>query len=356
MIQKPFSLLLCAAGLSGSAAWGFSTEFSSLARNFDPTSAVTNTPTMVTATFTNAGGVALRGFCYSEQIPSGLKVALLGLRINGRSVTNYTFESGQDSDVYPGYTPYRWVLETPTGFTENNPVPANTTLQVQYSLTSPLVGSFSLQQFGWVGYNPANTNASFGYSGSNDAQLVSFNAGLPPSEPILTTAPSGMNFSVAQGSNPALQTLSIANSGGGTLNWAATVNGSTPAWLTLNPATGRSNGMVNVSVASASLGAGTYTKSITVTAAGATNSPQTVMVSLTVNVGTVELVASGIVNGKFGFVFQTQLGVSYIVQYRGLLSDPTWSVLTNVLGTGSLVRVEDPVMSSTSRFYRVWVP
>ena len=80
--------------------------------------------------------------------------------------------------MYPGCTPYRWVLEQPAGFTENNPVPANATVQIQYSITSPAAGNFNLQQFSWAGYNPANTNASFGYSESSDAQLVSFVPGV----------------------------------------------------------------------------------------------------------------------------------------------------------------------------------
>jgi regulation of enolase protein 1 (concanavalin A-like superfamily) len=283
MLQKTLSLMLCASGLSISAALGFSTDPSSLARNFNTTSATTNAPIVVTSTFTNGGGVALRGFCYTEQIPSGLNVTTLGLSLNGQSVANYTFEFGLDSDVYPGCTPYRWVLELPTGFTENNPVPPNATVQIQYSITSPAVGSFNLQQFSWAGYNPANTNASFGYSESSDAQSVSFNAGSPPSYPILTTATSIMNFSTNPGTNPASQTLGITNSGGGTMSWTAVANGSAPAWLSVNPTNGTGNGAVSVSVASASLAAGTYTKSITVTAVGATNSPQTVAVTLTVN-------------------------------------------------------------------------
>jgi hypothetical protein len=282
MIQKTFSLLLCASGLSISAAWGFSTDPSSLARKFDTTSVTTNAPIVVTATFTNGSGVARRGFYYTEQIPSGLTVTVLGLKLNGQNIANYTFESGLDSDVYPGCTPYRWVLERPTVFTENNPVPANATVQIQYALSSPAVGSFSLQQFSWAGYYPANTNASFGCSESSDAQSVSFNAGAPPAYPILAISASAMNFSANPGADPASQTLGIANSGGGTLNWTVVADGTAPAWLTVSPANGVGNGTTRVAVASASLGPGVYNKTMTVSAAGATNSPQTVTVTLTV--------------------------------------------------------------------------
>ena len=179
MMSKTLSLMLCALGVSIPAPWGFSTDRSSLTRSFDTTSATTNAPIVVTATFTNGSGLASRGFFYSEQIPSGLFVTALDLRLNGQSVTNYTFASATDSDVYPGLRPYRWVLEHPTGFTETNPVPANATVLIRYSITSPVVGSFSLQQFSWAGYDPTHTNASFGYSEISDAQSVSFVAPSP---------------------------------------------------------------------------------------------------------------------------------------------------------------------------------
>ncbi len=190
MIQKSILLFLCASGLSISAALGFSTDPSATVRNFNSTSTVTNSLIVVTATFTNGGGLAVRGFCYAEQIPSGLNVTALSLRLNGLSVTNYTFESGLDGDVYPGCTPYRWVLERPPGFTENQPVSANVTVQIQYSITSPVAGSFNLQQFSRAGYNAANTNASFGHSESNNAQSVSFTVTSPTNQPPVANADS----------------------------------------------------------------------------------------------------------------------------------------------------------------------
>ena len=67
------------------------------------------------------------------------------------------------------------------------------------------------------------------------------------------------------------------------MNWTAVADGSAPAWLTVSPASGTGNGAVTVLVDSTSLPPGVYSRSITVTATGATNSPQTVAVNLTVN-------------------------------------------------------------------------
>jgi hypothetical protein len=89
-----------------------------------------------------------------------------------------------------------------------------------------------------------------------------------------------MSFSgVTGGTNPPSRILSITNTGGGTLNWTATVN---QAWLSVNPTGGTAPSSVAVNVSTAGLTAGTYNGAITVTAPGVGNSPQVVPVSLSV--------------------------------------------------------------------------
>ncbi len=77
------------------------------------------------------------------------------------------------------------------------------------------------------------------------AQLMS-----PPSAPVVSvnpeigTSPTSLSFTAQQGgSNPAAQTLSISNTGGGTLSWSGSDNA---AWLTLSPASGTGNGAVTL--------------------------------------------------------------------------------------------------------------
>ena len=102
----------------------------------------------------------------------------------------------------------------------------------------------------------------------------------PPQTPILEVTPLSLSFSATEGgSNPAAASISITNGDGGTLNWTvATPSG----WLAILPASGTGNGTVVVSVSIAGLTAGTYLGSITVTAAGAEDSPQIVSVILTI--------------------------------------------------------------------------
>ena len=89
-------------------------------------------------------------------------------------------------------------------------------------------------------------------------------APVPPA--IGVTSPS-LSFTAQQGgSNPAAQPLSIRNTGGGTLSWTARDN---VAWLTLSPAAGTGNGTVTITPVLGSLGVGTHTGIITLSAPGA---------------------------------------------------------------------------------------
>jgi hypothetical protein len=180
MTRKAATLSFCLWALLIPAAFGFSSDNSSLTRSFNQTVGLTNFPIVVTATFTNGGTNALRGFYYADELPSAFAVATLSLTLNGQVVTNYTFEAGQDGDVYAGCTPYRWVLEQPPSFTDSNSMPPNATVQIVYSITSSAAGSFSLQQFSWAGYDLVNTNSSFGYSENADQQSVSFLTTITP--------------------------------------------------------------------------------------------------------------------------------------------------------------------------------
>jgi chitodextrinase len=269
-------------GLPIAQALGLTSSNASLTRSFDTNSATASAPITVTVVLSNADAAALRGFCFVEQIPLGLTVSTLGVSVNGQAVTNCTSESGLLADVYPGFTPYRWVLETPAAFSENDPVPPSAVAQVQYTLSSARAGSFTLPEFCWSGFYVAGTNACFGHSESNDVQVVRF-VGLPPPDyPILTVSTNAICFNTTQGNSPAGQVFGITNAGGGTLNWTAAVNGAAPAWLSVSPTNGSGNATVTAVVSSANLAPGIYSNSFTVAAADATNSPQIVSATLTI--------------------------------------------------------------------------
>ncbi len=98
--------------------------------------------------------------------------------------------------------------------------------------------------------------------------------------PTIGVSPTSLSFSgTAGGANPAAKTMSIVNTGGGTLSWNASDN---TAWLSLSPTSGTDSGSITAAVNLAGLAAGTYTAAISVAAAGATNTPQVIPVTLTI--------------------------------------------------------------------------
>ncbi|MBU0942878.1 MAG: M6 family metalloprotease domain-containing protein [Proteobacteria bacterium] len=85
------------------------------------------------------------------------------------------------------------------------------------------------------------------------------------------------------GANAPSQKFAVFNSGGGTLSYTLSNNAS--SWLTLSPTSGTATteaDQVTVTYTSNELSSGTYNGTITITDTGATNSPQTIPVTLTV--------------------------------------------------------------------------
>lgn len=111
---------------------------------------------------------------------------------------------------------------------------------------------------------------------------VTFTVATAPVPPAIGVSPTSLSFTAIKGgADPATQTLSISNTGGGTLNWTAVDNAS---WLTLltllGQASGTGNAVVTISVSTGTLAVGTYTGSIIISATGATS----ITVPVTLNV------------------------------------------------------------------------
>ncbi len=102
--------------------------------------------------------------------------------------------------------------------------------------------------------------------------------------PTIERSPATLTPSCMQGDNAASQTFTVRNSGSGTLSYSITDNVN---WLSCSPTSGTNTGetdTIRVNYSSSSLTPGTYNGTITITASGATNNPQTIPVTLTVTV------------------------------------------------------------------------
>lgn len=99
-------------------------------------------------------------------------------------------------------------------------------------------------------------------------------------EPIVSLNRTGLSFRAsASGRVSDSQKVWITNVGGGTLNWSAVGDAS---WLTVAPASGTGNGNFSVSINPTGLAVGNYTGTITITDVNASNSPQTIAVTLNI--------------------------------------------------------------------------
>jgi hypothetical protein len=146
--------------------------------------------------------------------------------------------------------------------------------------------------------------------------VVYLPAGSMPGAPsALIATPASLSFVAYAGqSAPPSQTVTVYNQGTAALSWTATSNA---AWLSVNPSSGTLPQTISVSVNQAGLAAGTYTGTVTVTAVGAANSPQTISVSMQV----ANLLMSGnfATEGKQGWVLSS------------LGSPSEWSIVNQAL-------------------------
>jgi Malectin domain/Viral BACON domain len=130
-------------------------------------------------------------------------------------------------------------------------------------------------------YAGAVTVTASGATGSPQTITVSLSVAAPSTTPGVSVSPGSLSFSaITGGSSPAAQNLSISNSGGGTLNWAAS---KTQAWLVLGATSGTGAASLSVQAVTGSLAPGTYTDTVTISAADATPASQAVGVTFTLS-------------------------------------------------------------------------
>lgn len=103
----------------------------------------------------------------------------------------------------------------------------------------------------------------------------------PPTDPILRVSPGSLVFLAVQGqSNPPSQTLSITNTGAGSLSWTAAEG---LPWLSLSASSGAAPSSTSVSVDATGLSPGTYSGDVTFTSGGAQGSPRAIHVTFLIS-------------------------------------------------------------------------
>ena len=130
---------------------------------------------------------------------------------------------------------------------------------------------------------------------SNSPVSVNVTLTVLPAPAVLALSPQTLTFNYTVGSTlPVGQGVSITNKGGGTLSWTASANA---AWVVLSPVSGTGPGTISVSVNPATLATGQYSATIQIAATGASNSPQTASVTLTITTPSTLPIITSVVNG-----------------------------------------------------------
>lgn len=159
-----------------------------------------------------------------------------------------------------------------------------------------------------------------------DDVVVSTEASTTCDAPVLQVTPKTLSFTATVGEdNPAAQSIQINNSGIGEINWTAT---STVAWLNLDSTSGVAPSTLNVSVDASGLPAGAHEAQITITAPGATDSPQTIAVTLIVaEAGAEANLQVSPVSLAFTATGNNPASQTFTIQYGG---NSTWTAAESI--------------------------
>lgn len=271
------SLLAFVFSVFSTDAYSFTTSDITIARSFDQTVVEENGVITVTIVFTNNDVHAMRGFFFTQQIPDGMVVETQQVNRleNGATaeLSNYTVDVGNLNDIYSGYTPYRWVIETPTDFAENNPISVGESVEIIYTVSAAACGEYDLNEFSWVGYfadASEGSQAAFGYSEAVDAQTLTFN-----NTPAISGSPllsllegAGFSFTPTVSNTDTCDTLTYSIS-------------NRPSWASFDSATGTLSGTavggtysdISITVED-QYGAGTSLPAFTVSVATLNHAPE----------------------------------------------------------------------------------
>lgn len=160
-----------------------------------------------------------------------------------------------------------------------------------------------------------NGTLTFRHSPATIAPNVVVSVTLTIGTPAASLIPTPTGFAFAYqlgGATPASQSLTIASSGAA-FNYTAAAVLTSGSWLQVSPTSGTTGtGQVNVNIATSGLTVGTYQGIVRITAAGASNSPLDVPVTLTVSGNPTLTAAPG------SFTFYHQVGSSTLPQQQTL--------------------------------------
>ena len=175
--------------------------------------------------------------------------------------------------------------------------------------------------------------AQIGVTTAGGFDAINIMAGTVQVPPLISLSSTTLNFTfTVGGAPPSAQAITVANGGGGSLSYSVASNA---PWLNASA----SGSTITASVDTTGLGANSYRGAITVSASGASNTPQIISVVLTVSAAVPSLAVSGVRNsatllsgsvapGELVSIFGSGLGPASGVQFS---VDPKTGMVDTVL-------------------------
>jgi len=265
--------------VNSTPGWVFLNWTGNLTGSTNPMNITMDSNKNVTANFYGQGpaiSVSPANLTFSGNVGENVTNKTLQICNGGGDILNWT--ANITYSAVTGWT-FGWLSMSPTSGTNLAATQCNST-QVAVNTTGLTEGTYHA--------NITISEAVIGAPGRAESAVgkflittvtvpVTLNLGVPE----ISASPTPLTFTTNEGENPADKTLEVCNMGNGTLNWLLTDNA---AWLSENPTSGSLGADecedVTVSVAASSLAAGDYSATITITGPGASNTPQSVPVSL----------------------------------------------------------------------------
>lgn len=175
-----------------------------------------------------------------------------------------------------------WLMLSPSSGTIST---EKDTISVQVNTSGLSAGSYSSSfNIAVTGKNGGTQTATIPVTFAVSTSGTATNSSTTTTTSSIALNPPSLGFSgTAGGATPLAQTINLSNPTGGTLSW--TLAESAP-WLALNITSGTTTtevDQISASVGISGLSAGTYSTIISVTASGASNTPQQIPVSLTLS-------------------------------------------------------------------------
>ena len=205
------------------------------------------------------------------------------LEVNKASLTFNAVEEGANPEdqtfniTNGGGGAFNWSITDDMSWLSVDPVSGSLA-----SGSSAVTVSVNASGFDTGAYYGTITVSATGAMGSPKTIDVTLNI-TEPQPPVLQVNRTSLTFSAAQdGANPADQIFNIKNGGNGTFDWSITEDAS---WLSVNPSNGSTTAetdAITVSADISGLTEGSYTATVTVSAAGIESSPQTIDVGLNI--------------------------------------------------------------------------